>query len=158
MDKVVVTGILVKNTEGKVLVVKKADGVGPYPGTYLTPGGGVEDGESVDAAVRRELYEETGVRATNLRRVLFDDDVTGNWRGEIKHFIMLIYTGDYVSGDLKPTAGDDDHLVDIRWVTPQELKSLPLSPPLTKLLAVLGTWKNKLIFHTGLQVPDDTDR
>lgn len=152
MNKSVVTGILVKNDEGKVLLVKKADGVGPYAGMYLTPGGGVKTGESVDEAVQRELYEETGVKATNIRRVLFDDDVTGNWKGEETHFIMLLYTGEYVSGDLKPTAGDDDHLEVIKWFSPEELVGLPLSPPLQKLLAVIGKWKNKYMFNFGLFV------
>lgn len=153
MDKTVVTGILVKNAEGKLLLVKKKDGVGPYAGMYLTPGGGVKTGESADEAVQRELYEETGVKATNIRRVLFDDDVTENWKGEKKHFIMLLYTGEYVSGDLKPTENDDDNLEIIQWFSPAELVKLPLSPPLQKLLAVLGTWKNKLVFNMGLYVP-----
>lgn len=76
MNISVVTGILVKNDEGKILLVKKPDGVGPYQGNFLTPGGGVESGESIDKAVQRELYEETGVKVNNLKRVLFDDDFT----------------------------------------------------------------------------------
>lgn len=152
MDKTVVTGILVKNAEGKILLVKKRDGVGPYAGTYLTPGGGVKNGESVDDAVQRELYEETGVKAENLRRVLFDDDVTENWKGDKTHFIMLLYTGDYVSGDLRPIENDDDKLEIIRWFSPSDLAGMPLSPPLQKLLAVIGTWRNKFIFHSGLYV------
>lgn len=156
MNKSVVTGILVKNPEGKILLVKKREGVGPYPGTYLTPGGGVNTGESADQAVRRELYEETGVKAANIRRVLFDDDVTENYRGEQTHYIMLLYTGDYVSGDLRPTEGDDDKLEVIRWFTPQEAAALPLSPPLQKLLGFIGKWKHKYIFSQGLAVPDTT--
>lgn len=146
------TGILVKNAEGKVLLVKKANGVGPYAGMYLTPGGGVKTGESADDAVKRELFEETGVIAANIRRVLFDDDVTENYKGDRTHYIMLLYTGDYVSGDLKPTEGDDDNLEVIKWFTPQEVSRLPLSPPLQKLLALLGKWKGKYIFSYGLYV------
>jgi ADP-ribose pyrophosphatase YjhB (NUDIX family) len=152
MNKIVVTGILVKNDEGKVLLVKKPDGVGPYAGTFLTPGGGVKTGESADEAVQRELYEETGVKAINIKRVLFDDDVTENWKGEKTHFIMLLYTGEYVSGDLKPTENNDDNLEVMKWFSPSELVGVPLSPPLQKLLAVIGTWKNKFIFHSGLYV------
>jgi 8-oxo-dGTP diphosphatase len=152
MEKTVVTGILVKNDEGKVLLVKKRDGVGPYAGTYLTPGGGVKIGESADEAVQRELYEETGVKAANIKRVLFDDDVTENWKGEKTHFIMLLYTGDYVSGELKPTKNDDDNLEIIKWFSPSDVVKLSLSPPLQKLFAVIGTWKNKFIFHSGLYI------
>lgn len=134
MNKSVVTGILVKNGDGKLLLVKKPDGVGPYAGTYLTPGGGVETGEAIDDAVLRELYEETGVKANNLKRVIFDDAITENWQGVKTHYIMLLYTGDYVSGDLKPTQGDDDNLEIINWFNLGEVKRLLLSPPLIKLL------------------------
>lgn len=158
MEKVVVTGILVKNNVGKVLLVKKKDGVGPYAGMYLTPGGGVKTGEPAGVAVQRELYEETGVKAKNIRRVLFDDDVTENWKGEKKHFIMLLYTGEYVSGDLKPTEGDDDDLEVIKWFAPEELSTIPLSPPLQKLLAVIGKWKNKFMFNFGLFVEEKSSQ
>lgn len=134
MEKVVVTGILVKNADGKFLLVKKPEGVGPYAGMYLTPGGGVKEGERLKEAAQRELHEETGVKVNNLKPLLFDDDITENWQGVEKHFIMLLYTADYVSGDLKPTEGDDDHLEDIRWFSKEELPNIPLCPPLIKLL------------------------
>jgi 8-oxo-dGTP diphosphatase len=117
MEKSVVTGILVKNADGALLLVKKPDGVGPYAGMYLTPGGGVHTGEPIDEAVQRELYEETGVKIRNLQRVFFDDSVTENWEGVKKHFIMLAI---------------------IRWFSPEELSGINLSPPLKKLLQRLG--------------------
>lgn len=152
MNRSFVTGILVKNDEGKVLLVKKPDGVGPYAGMFLTPGGGVEIGESADEAVQRELYEETGVKAANIRRVFFDDDITENWRGEKTHFVMLMYTGEYISADLKPTENNDDVFDVVKWFAPEELITIPLSPPLQKLLAVIGKWKNKLFFNQGYSV------
>lgn len=138
MEKSVVTGILVKNSEGKVLLVKKPNGVGPYAGTYLTPGGGVKTGEPIDEAVQRELFEETGVKVNNIKRVFFDDDVTENWQGTETHFIMLLYTANFVSGDLKSTEGDDDHMEVIQWFSVDELSNIKLSPPLKKLLRHLG--------------------
>ena len=137
-SKSVVTGILVKHPDGRVLLVKKPDGVGPFPGTYLTPGGGVSDGEPIDEAALRELYEETGVKVKNLKRAFFDDFITPNWRGDVRHFIALLYTADYVSGDLQPTEGDDDNLEVIKWFTAEEVKRLPLSPPLKMFLELLG--------------------
>lgn len=138
LKKSVVTGILVTNSDGQLLLVKKPDEVGPYKGTYLTPGGGVNTGEPADEAALRELYEETGVKIKNLKRVFFDDDVTDNWQGIPRHYIMLMYTADYVSGDLKPTEGDDDNLEVIQWFNPNELETIKLSPPLRKLLRHLG--------------------
>ena len=136
IHKTVVTGVLVRY-KGRFLLVKKPDGVGPYAGTYLTPGGGVGEGELVDEAVLRELYEETGVKVKNLTRVTFDDAITKNWKGVQAHYVMLLYTADYVSGELKPTAGDDDNLEIIDWFTVEQIKDLTLSPPLQKLLSYL---------------------
>lgn len=142
LKKSVVTGVLVRNAAGKLLLVKKHEGVGPYAGTYLTPGGGVNTGEAADKAALRELYEETGVKVKNLKRVFFDDDVTENWQGVPRHYIMLMYTADYVSGDLHPTEGDDDNLEVIKWFSKDELDSIPLSPPLVKLLETTGNLAN----------------
>lgn len=138
LKKSVVTGVLVKNSDNQLLLVKKPDGVGPYAGTFLTPGGGVNTSEPADDAALRELYEETGVKVENLQRVFFDDDVTDNWQGIPRHYIMLMYSADYVSGNLQPTEGDDDNLAVIKWFTLEEIKSLDLSPPLKKLLIHLG--------------------
>jgi len=135
-EKSVVTGVLVKNSEGKFLLVKKPDAVGPYAGMYLPPGGGVDPGERVDDAALRELYEETGVKVTNLKRAYFDDDITENWAGEVKHFIGLLYTADYVSGDLRPTKGNDDTFDVVGWFSIKEMRSMPLSPPVKELLAL----------------------
>jgi ADP-ribose pyrophosphatase YjhB (NUDIX family) len=138
METVVVTGILVRNTKGQLLLVKKPADVGPYSGMYLPPGGNVERNEPVDEAALRELYEETGVKVKNLKRVYFDDNFTEDWQGRRKHFIGLLYTADYESGNLQPTEEDDDKLEVIRWFSPGELHDLPLSPPLASLLDVAG--------------------
>lgn len=47
---------------GEVLLIKACDPARPERGVWwLTPGGGVEDGESLEAAVVREVLEETGL-------------------------------------------------------------------------------------------------
>lgn len=137
MKTVVVTGVLIKNEWGEYLLVKKPDEVGPYAGMYLTPGGGVEEGEMIDQAAIREVYEETGVRVKNLKRVWFDDAITENWKGVSTHFVMLMYTADYESGELGATEGDDDNLEVIRWFGVEEMRQLPLSLPLERLLDYL---------------------
>jgi 8-oxo-dGTP pyrophosphatase MutT (NUDIX family) len=50
--------MVVPRTDGRVLLMTKAF----YPpGVYRLPTGGIHDGEDPEAALRRELYEETGL-------------------------------------------------------------------------------------------------
>jgi 8-oxo-dGTP pyrophosphatase MutT (NUDIX family) len=47
--------------EGSVLLIKGFDPARPEAGTWwLTPGGGADDGETIEAAAAREVPEETG--------------------------------------------------------------------------------------------------
>lgn len=50
-----------------MLLVKQTGG--PYAGAWLLPGGGVDDGESIEDGLRREMSEETGCALEGLRHV-----------------------------------------------------------------------------------------
>jgi 8-oxo-dGTP pyrophosphatase MutT (NUDIX family) len=56
----VVLGALVR--EGRVLLVHRRADKRAYPGVWDLPGGLVEEGESEQDALARELHEELGVR------------------------------------------------------------------------------------------------
>ncbi|MEZ5854269.1 MAG: NUDIX hydrolase [Hyphomicrobiaceae bacterium] len=58
---------VVFDTKDRVLLIRRARP--PYRGHYALPGGFVDVGESVEDACRRELLEETGVKAGRLRLV-----------------------------------------------------------------------------------------
>lgn len=137
MPVIVVTGVLVKNDHDQYLLCKKPSGVGPYPGMWLTPGGGLDENESLDECARREVFEETGVTVRNLQRIYFDDFVTKNWRGNVVHFVAVLYTADYETGTLGSQPGDDDVMAEIRWFKADELSQLPLNPPLKRFLTSL---------------------
>jgi putative (di)nucleoside polyphosphate hydrolase len=67
-------GIALFNRHGQVLIARRTGDDGPEtiaPGfAWQMPQGGVEPGEAIEAAARRELAEETGIARASLLAIL----------------------------------------------------------------------------------------
>lgn len=74
----------------------------PFAGQFALPGGFVDYGETTEAAARRELLEETGLVARDLRLVGVYSDPARDPRG---HTIGIAYLTTIEGG--APVAGDD---------------------------------------------------
>ena len=62
---------IVRSADGRVLMMRGEDPADPGRGGFwFTPGGGIDDGESVDDAIRRELREETGLEVDRVGPVV----------------------------------------------------------------------------------------
>jgi 8-oxo-dGTP diphosphatase len=102
-----VAGVVVDG-QGRALVIKRRDN-----GRWEAPGGVLEHGETIDDAVRREVYEETGLK-------IEPGALTGVYQNIPRKIIALVYRCLIVDGYL--TANDEAS--DFRWVTADEARSL----------------------------------
>lgn len=78
----------VTDSAGRILFVKQERG--PFGGSWLLPGGGIDPGESAYDAVSREVYEETGIQLHNPRFIAVYE-MRGTWAGGPYHIIMLSF-------------------------------------------------------------------
>jgi len=102
--------------DGRVLLVRR--GRAPLQGEWSVPGGAVEVGEALSAAVQREVLEETGliVSVGPIVEVLDRIHTHGDGRVEY-HYVLIDYLCSVVGGDVR--AGSD--VLDAVWATPQRL-------------------------------------
>jgi 8-oxo-dGTP diphosphatase len=98
---------VVLDTRGRVLLIRRK--FPPFEGRYALPGGFVEIGETVEEAARRELAEETGVKAGKLRLLGVYSDPRRDPRGHTCSVVFLVSTP-----RARPKAGDDAAAAD--WI------------------------------------------
>ena len=109
-----VGAIVFRGTE--VLLVKR--GRPPAVGKWSIPGGLVELGESLDAAVCREVLEESGLEVRTIDLVAALDRVILDPEGRIEyHYILLDFLCEMVGGQIQ--AGTDAE--ECRFVPLEEL-------------------------------------
>jgi ADP-ribose pyrophosphatase YjhB (NUDIX family) len=117
---------------GRVLLTRGSD-VADFPGVWSLPGGGVEQGEHPDDAVRREFAEETGlvVRIRALLSVTADVTELRTWRA-FEHTDRIIYDVEPVGGSLRPEIGGTTDVGE--WADPGDGR--PLMPFTARVLGL----------------------
>lgn len=142
VDMVVFT---VRDAALNILLVKR--GVPPFEGKYAIPGGFVREGESLEDAALRELYEETGVRDVFLEQLYTFGDPPRDPRGRV---ISVAYYALIASDKLQLAAGAD--AAEAQWFPSNRVPSLAFDH--TSILdTALVRLRNKLEYTTvGFQL------
>lgn len=115
MRTLIVVAALIEEGE-KVFVAQREDG--PWRGCWEFPGGKLEEDESPEDCLRRELREELGVEVEvgRIREVVF-------MPYEGFNLLLLLYPCRLKGEGPRPLKGQG-----VRWVSPEELFSLKMPP------------------------------
>ncbi len=125
--------VAIVERDGKILMGNKVKDMGPYPNTWRLPGGGVEEGESLEDAVKREVREETGLEVTNLEKVALQEDDEPNKHNEMTHYTFHIFRAE-TTGEEKPSY----EFPELMWVDKLKLKEVPLARPSMEYFKHIG--------------------
>ena len=125
--RVIVVG-LVWNERDELLFCKMPPDRGVFPGQWGFPGGGIEPGERMVAALRRELREELGVEVDHVRPAFFKDGcyekLMPDGSRQPLYLIFLVFHCRAVSSQLSLNAEFSEY----RWMKKTEWSSLDLNP------------------------------
>jgi mutator protein MutT len=123
-------GAVVLDRNGRVLLAKRAHE--PLKGEWSLPGGAVEVGEALEAAVIREVLEETGVQVEVDSVVEVFDRIDRAPDGRVAYHFVIIDFLCHERGGIIACGSDAE---DAKWVSPGELAGYRLTE---KAAAVIG--------------------
>jgi 8-oxo-dGTP pyrophosphatase MutT (NUDIX family) len=121
--------MLILDSEDRVLLMHERKDIGSDASHWITPGGGVEPGETVAEGATREVYEETGLRIALppgarpvlSERVIFT--IAGNRFDQVNHYFLARVPGSLI---VEPAAHTElERLVVLghRWWSLAELRA-----------------------------------
>ena len=123
---VIVAACALLNESGDVLIAKRPAGR-PLAGLWEFPGGKMLDGESAGQAAAREVLEETGLSVEPVGEL----GSLVSSQPELSVILHLVLCR-RLNGFASPC---DSSVLEVRWVTCEELAVLPMPPANAEIVA-----------------------
>ena len=128
-----VAGVVVDD-QGRALIIKRRDN-----GRWEPPGGILEHGETIDDGLRREVYEETGLKVEPER-------LTGVYQNMTRHIVALVFRCRAAGHEVR----DNAEASAFHWATPAEARHLMSEAYAIRVLdALRGDAVTALRAHDG---------
>ncbi len=110
--------IFIFNSQGEMLIQKRADSVILFPGLWdHAVGGHVDEGENYIDAAKREAREELGIADIKLEEIKkYFADETGE--GKLKRRFNTLYRATYEG----PVSLNKEEVAEVRWISFAELE------------------------------------
>ncbi|MBI5812535.1 MAG: NUDIX domain-containing protein [Meiothermus silvanus] len=110
---------LVSGPSGRVLLVRTTK----WRGLWGVPGGKIEWGEPLEAALRRELREEVGLELHDIRLALVQEAIFDPQFYQPMHFIFFNYYARSESEEVTP----NEEIAEWVWIEPEGALKYPLN-------------------------------
>lgn len=92
---------------------------------WAPPGGGLQYGETMQACLKREILEETGLEV-QVERFLFVNEFLHSPLHAIEFFFEVSVTGGALGTGTDPEAAAGEQLIEqVQWLTIKELQAIP---------------------------------
>lgn len=118
--------VILISPQGRILLIKVRNTMpaGLDIPCWLTPGGGMDPGETIAETALREVAEETGIADVRLGPVIWygeDSRRSGEWQVLFREHFVVAHAATEILAAEGWTTHEQDQILEMRWWTPAEL-------------------------------------
>ena len=126
--------------DGKLFLAKRGEKAKNERGNWETPGGGLEQWETMEETVKREFLEEYDAEIEIVEELIAKDHIL---RNEGQHWVAICFLARLVGNE--PRIMEPEKCAEIGWFTLDEAEKLPLTIP-----AAVDVKKLRKMYPNGL--------